>query len=224
MEPPDNLLRYLALANVYPDRDIIRGVEWTAIRRRYAELLAAAKAAGTTQESVAERGGLSGQNAISKLLRNNNLGPSVETFVRAVEGLGISVGTFFADLERAQEPVVVPPVEKALMDRVRDLEMAVKAITPASSISLTDSSHGSGVPPPDSRRTQDGGTHSLSGTGVVNNINTHTADVDKFEIIVKKHVDELAGQLGRLADHLERHRASDEHANPRTADGGSHLR
>jgi transcriptional regulator with XRE-family HTH domain len=58
-----------------------------------------AKTEGLTQAMVAEAGGLPGQNAISRLVSNHKMGPSVETFTRAVQGLGIRVSQFFAELE-----------------------------------------------------------------------------------------------------------------------------
>src|SRR5262245_7640296 len=79
--------------------DLMASLIWQVIRDRYIVLLHAAKRAGIRQEDIAARGGLHGQNAISKLVANDNLGPSVETFVRAVEGLGKPVSIFFAELE-----------------------------------------------------------------------------------------------------------------------------
>lgn len=71
-------------------------MDWALIRMHFATLHAAA---GLTQKAIAERGGLAGQNAISKLLNNTNLGPSVDTFVRALVGLGQSPAAFFAEVE-----------------------------------------------------------------------------------------------------------------------------
>src|SRR3954466_14007681 len=77
-------------------------MEWKQIRATYERVFNNAKRGGATQESVAKAGGLRRQNAISKLLMNETLGPQVETFVRAVEGLGMSVSEFFALVERSQ--------------------------------------------------------------------------------------------------------------------------
>lgn len=77
-------------------------VNWRHIRRHYAARLDEAKRRGLTQQAVASAGQLTGQNAISKLLANDNLGPSVETFVKAVAGLGLEVSTFFAEIEQEQ--------------------------------------------------------------------------------------------------------------------------
>jgi transcriptional regulator with XRE-family HTH domain len=82
-------------------------MDWTDIRTYYAELFAAARAAGVTQKEIADRGGLSGQNLISRMLANDKDGPTVETLIKAIEGLGISVAEFFAELERRVPPVVV---------------------------------------------------------------------------------------------------------------------
>lgn len=73
---------------------------WTHIRAEYARRLSEVKASGHTQEDIAIAGGLAvGQTAISKMVRNQRRGPSVETFVGAVRGLGIPLSLFFAELE-----------------------------------------------------------------------------------------------------------------------------
>jgi len=77
------------------------GSKWKQIRDHYRELLRLAKRTqNRTQTQVAAAGGTT-QSAISKLIHNNNLGPSVEEFVNAVEGLGIPVSEFFRRLEEA---------------------------------------------------------------------------------------------------------------------------
>ena len=84
-------------------------MKWPRIRAYYAELYYEAIRNGATQESIAERGGLvvgggkSKQPLISKLLGNEKLGPSVETFTGAVEGLGLSLVEFFTLLEQRTE-------------------------------------------------------------------------------------------------------------------------
>jgi transcriptional regulator with XRE-family HTH domain len=81
-------------------------VEWKTIRAEYERAYRAAKLHGASQSSIALAGGLVGpdgrpkQNVISKILANDGLGPQVETFVHAVEGLGISVSRFFALVEQ----------------------------------------------------------------------------------------------------------------------------
>ena len=81
-------------------------------------LYAAAQRAGITQKEIAQRGGLAGQNAISKLLNNDHLGPTVETFVRAVVGLGKEPSTFFREAEdRASASAdATPPEDRSSAD------------------------------------------------------------------------------------------------------------
>lgn len=74
---------------------------WESIRAHYAQRFAAL---GATQETVAKAGALSRQNAISKMLKNHHRGPTVQTFIRAIYGLGITPAAFFADLEAAAPP------------------------------------------------------------------------------------------------------------------------
>jgi transcriptional regulator with XRE-family HTH domain len=66
-------------------------MDWPTIRNHYIALL---RKSGDTQTAVARRGGLSGQNAISKLLANNHRGLTLETFAKAVDGLGLSLAEF----------------------------------------------------------------------------------------------------------------------------------
>jgi transcriptional regulator with XRE-family HTH domain len=73
-----------------------RRMEWLAIRNRFIRLR---EARDLTQQEVAEKGKIK-QGAISKLESNLNQGPSVETFVKAVEGLGLTLTEFFAQIER----------------------------------------------------------------------------------------------------------------------------
>jgi transcriptional regulator with XRE-family HTH domain len=80
----------------------------------YAARLAAARKQGLTQREIATAGGLTGQNAISKLLSNDNQGPTVDTFVRAVQGLGLTLAGFFEEMEQqgsthADRPLPAPP-------------------------------------------------------------------------------------------------------------------
>lgn len=74
-------------------------MEWNRLRAHYERVFKEAKARGETQESVAKRGGLKNQNLISKMLDNDNLGPQAETFVRAIQGLGMTVSSFFEQIE-----------------------------------------------------------------------------------------------------------------------------
>lgn len=86
-------------------------MNWAVIRKHYEDCL---NATGLSQEHVAAQGGLSptpGQTAISKLLHNDRLGPSVDTFVRAVLGLGITCSQFFTALEQGLDSTL-PPEER----------------------------------------------------------------------------------------------------------------
>lgn len=71
---------------------ILAVMEWTAIREAFKAARAARK---LDQHEVA---GLP-QAMISKIEMNNNLGPTVGTFVKAVLGLGIPVSAFFLQIE-----------------------------------------------------------------------------------------------------------------------------
>lgn len=90
-------------------------MRWTEIRDAYERSFRAAqkRGDGVTQESVAKAGGLKRQNLISKFLANDKLGPQVETFIRAVEGLGLRPSDFFRQIETGAKPAMplaVPPV------------------------------------------------------------------------------------------------------------------
>jgi transcriptional regulator with XRE-family HTH domain len=92
---------------------------WNAIRKHYAALL---KAADCTQEEVAARGGIKGQNTISRMLRNTRRGPTMETLTKAVEGLGLSLVEFFAGIEES------PAGARSLSARVDAIEHALAAL------------------------------------------------------------------------------------------------
>jgi transcriptional regulator with XRE-family HTH domain len=85
---------------------------WTEIRAYYAALYAEARAGGVTQKDIADRGGIAGQNTVSRLISNDRLGPSVEIFVRAVEGLGKSLSGFFGELEQIERAIEDPPPDR----------------------------------------------------------------------------------------------------------------
>jgi len=84
------------------------GDAWRVIRREFDRRLARAKQHGATQEIVAAAGGLSRQNLISGLLHNRHGGPSVETLVRAVIGLGLQPSEFFQPIEHLLPPARLP--------------------------------------------------------------------------------------------------------------------
>jgi transcriptional regulator with XRE-family HTH domain len=188
----------------------LTGVEltWELIRTHYAALLTEARRAGVTQDAVARAGQLPGQNAISKLLANHNLGPSVETFIKAVRGLGKEVSEFFAELERPDGPGALAPPEQSFEDRIRQLEIAVEALAasitdhflvaqPSPSSPASSSEHRVDSMPcaPQGRPH---GAHSLSGSGVVNNIST--VDLRQFEQMLAAHFDRLERRTQEMVD------------------------
>jgi transcriptional regulator with XRE-family HTH domain len=89
---------------------------WTAIRNHYVALW---RASGLSQKEVARRGGLSGNNAISRLLVNAKRGPSIETLTKAVTGLGLSLVDFFAGVDETR------PGTLSISARVDAIEVAV---------------------------------------------------------------------------------------------------
>ena len=103
-------------------------MDWAQIRAHFATLAART---GLTQHLIAERGGLKGQGVVSKLLANAHLGPSVETFVRAVIGTGTKVSAFFAAIER-DERLAPADLQKngatRTGERLHELEMACAAL------------------------------------------------------------------------------------------------
>lgn len=186
-------------------------MNWERIRSHYAQLIADARRAGVTQESVAKAGDLPGQNAISKLLANHNLGPSVETFVKAVKGLGMDVSVFFAEIEHGT--AAPPVVEKPLIERIRDLELALEAIAIASSSSsqpsTVSSSPASAEPPPSAAHGRLHGVNSLSGSHFHNHISTlGRLDIEEFQAFVKAQFEMLARKLERRDDDLAEHDAA----------------
>jgi len=95
--------------------------EWSTVRDYYTELLAEQKEQhGRMQADVAAAGGLSGQNAISKIISNHHLGPSVETFLKAVVGLGLRPSAFFLQLEQRVSSPSVLNVSSSSSQRRRD--------------------------------------------------------------------------------------------------------
>lgn len=72
---------------------MLANVEWKVIRSAFI------RARGTRKQAEIAKAGDVYQSDISKLESNDNLGPAVETFVKAVEGLGMTVSSFFANIE-----------------------------------------------------------------------------------------------------------------------------
>ena len=82
--------------------------DWLPLRARFVALF---DASGRTQADVARLGGLSSQAAVSKILHGSHC-PTVEQFIRAVNGLGVSLSEFFAPWTHAGA-VTVPPTLSA---------------------------------------------------------------------------------------------------------------
>jgi hypothetical protein len=74
-------------------------MEWLQIREHYER---AFRHAGGNQTTVAKAGGLKKPNLVGKFLNNKKKtkGPAVETFIRAVLGLGLPPSEFFRTLEQ----------------------------------------------------------------------------------------------------------------------------
>jgi transcriptional regulator with XRE-family HTH domain len=171
-------------------------MNWARIRSHYATLFAQR---GMTQEAVAKAGHLHAQTAISKLLDNEKRGPSVETFVRAVLGLGMTLSGFFAGLEQASVPEPTSrPVEPSILERLQQLERALElhftTVSPELETPVSVSGHHGRSPHVES---------SLSGAGVVHHT-TIGLGLRDFEAIVKTQFDLLRHQLERLTDRVER--------------------
>jgi transcriptional regulator with XRE-family HTH domain len=66
-------------------------MDWRLVREHYKRLF---ESSGRTQTDVARAAGVP-QSAIHKLMANTGDGPSVETLLRAVQGLGITLSEFF---------------------------------------------------------------------------------------------------------------------------------
>lgn len=103
---------------------------WKAVRDYYAACFTALR---ETQKHVASVGGL-GQSSVQKLLKNERYEPSVETFIRALYGIGMTPAQFFALLEARPRH---PDAERALRDRLhqavddatdRDLQTLVRLV------------------------------------------------------------------------------------------------
>jgi transcriptional regulator with XRE-family HTH domain len=74
-------------------------MEWATIRTAFVKERHRRR---LTQIAVATKGGLR-QNAISKLESNDQLGPATEIVARAIEGLGMTVAAFFAQIEGGEQ-------------------------------------------------------------------------------------------------------------------------
>jgi transcriptional regulator with XRE-family HTH domain len=192
----------------YPKSDIIISMTWLEIRAHFIALHARSEA-GVTQREIAERGGIKGQNSVSRLLANDKLGPSVETFVRAVEGLGLSVAQFFVGMEHAgsastlAEPIAAAE-EASATDRLHRIERALEALSIAFSSSPSPSSNRFASSGPaaqvspgnrDERFTH--GDSSLS-HGVINHNHIATLDIQRVEAIVKATTESILTRLDQV--------------------------
>lgn len=139
MNPYEPLLEL----GLYPKSDIIASMRWMEIRAHYAALHAQAQAAGMTQKAIAERGGIAGQNSVSRMLSNDHRGPTVEIFVRAIIGLGKSVSQFFLEIEQGTAGTPEPPalVDASIVERLCRIEHALQSL----GVSLAAVSSGSPV-------------------------------------------------------------------------------
>lgn len=170
------------------------------IRAHYARLHALARAAGTTQKSVAARGGLAGQNSVSRLLANENLGPSVEIFVRAVEGLGKPLSQFFIEVEQGVGATLPPAsLDASVMDRLGRIERALDTLGVSLSPSSVDGPSGADAqaPPGNQQWSASHGRSSLS-PGIVNHNHIETLDLQRVEAIVKTSIEGILTALARL--------------------------
>ena len=71
-------------------------MEWSSIRAFYLHCM---RVRHLTQDQIVARGGISSQSVMSRMINNRRQGPKVEMFVRAVQGLGMGLSEFFAELE-----------------------------------------------------------------------------------------------------------------------------
>jgi transcriptional regulator with XRE-family HTH domain len=108
---------------------------WSQIRTQYERAFRVARGRGETQTTIALRGGLLSprtgrpqQNQISKILSSRSKGPSVETFVRAVEGLGVSVSAFFAAVETGEAEAILIQIAERQADSDDLLNEAAKIL------------------------------------------------------------------------------------------------
>jgi transcriptional regulator with XRE-family HTH domain len=185
---------------------------WMEIRAHYAALHTQARAAGLTQKAIADRGGIAGQNTVSRLISNDNLGPSVEIFVRAIEGLGKPVSAFFLELEQgAGAPLNAPAaIPASVTDRLQRLERTVELLghslsslsssvmlAASASSALASSGPGAQVPPGTREERPSHGCSSIS-PGVINHNHIATIDLRQFEAKIDAKIESVQTTLERL--------------------------
>jgi transcriptional regulator with XRE-family HTH domain len=156
-------------------------MDWSEIRAQYATLV---ERSGLTQQAIAERGGLKGQGTISKLLANRHLGPSVETFVRAVIGTGSEVSAFFAALERGVGMAAGERSEHSALARLHELEMACETLA-ALLLSWSSAAESEARATATSSATPDGGAHEASTEGDRSPTPRAALDLRRVEAIVQ---------------------------------------
>ena len=98
---------------------------WLQIRAHFKRVM---KERQLNQTQIARRGGWSNNSAISKLLVNDNLGPEVQTFARAVDGLGMSLSEFFVSLEQEFVPPQTSTTQRpsAIDQKALELSRAIQ--------------------------------------------------------------------------------------------------
>jgi transcriptional regulator with XRE-family HTH domain len=204
---------------------------WREIRAHYAALHAQARAAGATQKAIADRGGIAGQNTVSRLLSNDNLGPSVEIFVRAIEGLGKPVSAFFLELEQGTVATLDAPaaIPASVVDRLQRLERTVEALglslsslsssvmlAASASSALTSSGHGGQVPLGNREERPSHGCSSIS-PGVINHNHIATLDPHRVEALFNTATESILAHLARLDARMAELGARDGHLPVRKA-------
>ncbi len=92
---------------------VVMRVEWPLMRAYLQQLVREAKSRGLTQKDIAARGGLSGQSAVSKLIKQPDrwLGPRILELQAFLVGIGghISLVDFFRALTDARQPSAGQP-------------------------------------------------------------------------------------------------------------------
>jgi transcriptional regulator with XRE-family HTH domain len=173
---------------------------WSEIRAHFAALHAEARAAGTTQQAIADRGGIAGQNTVSRLLSNDKLGPSVEIFIRAIEGLGKPVSEFFAELEQGRGRSVVSPaaIEASLLSRLQRLEETLEALARSVSSSASSALGSAAQLAPGNREGRPSHDGASISHGVVNHIHIAALDRQQLEAIVQGAAEGIVTKYARL--------------------------
>lgn len=75
-------------------------MDWASIRTFYLQCVHERQ---LTQTTIVARGGLSSQSVLSRMLKNEKHGPTIDVFVAAVQGLGMEVNQFFLELKTFEQ-------------------------------------------------------------------------------------------------------------------------